>query len=73
MKTTLLYTPAEVAELFRHPGDLKFVYRNARPGVKRLDGTVRPHGFLYPAARKCGRKIYFLRAVIDPLIGLPPS
>ena len=60
VKAQLFLTPEEIAARFRHDGDLKWVYRNARP-----------RGFLHPAARKLGRKLLFSREVIERLV--PPA
>jgi len=58
VKAALFYTPSEVAAIFRHGGDLKWVYRNARG-----------RGFLSPHARRFNAKtLLFVRAGIDSLI-----
>lgn len=57
VKAALFYTPSEIAAIFRHSGDLKWVYRNARAGK-----------FLHPHARRFNAKtLLFLRAGIDRL------
>jgi len=62
VKAALFLTPAEVAAIFRHEGDLKWVYRAARPGK-----------FLYPFARRFNAKtLLFVRAGIDKLIAESP-
>jgi helix-turn-helix protein len=55
-RSAIFYTPAEVAAIFRHEGDLKWLYRTA------------DRGFLRPFVRRFGRSLYFDRAGIEKLI-----
>ena len=56
LKTVVLLTPTEVASLFRHEGNLKWVYDRA------------DRGFLKPYVRRFGRSVFFDRAGIETLI-----
>ena len=61
LKSVVLLTPAEVATLFRHEGNLKWVYDRA------------DRGFLKPYVRRCGRSLFFDRAGIERLLSGAPS
>lgn len=56
LKAVLLLTVEEVAELFRRPGNRKWVYDRA------------DRGFLKPYVRRFGRSIYFDRQGIERLL-----
>ena len=57
LKPSLFYTPSEIATIFRHEGDLTWVYRAAS------------QGFLKPYARRFGRMLLFNKKAIDDLVG----
>jgi hypothetical protein len=56
LKNVVLLTPAEVACLFRHEGNLKWVYDRAN------------RGFLKQYVRRFGRSVYFDRRGIERLL-----
>jgi hypothetical protein len=56
LTAVVLLTVEEVAELFRRPGNRKWVYDRA------------DRGFLKPYARRFGRSLYFDRVGIERLI-----
>lgn len=58
LKDRLFLTPREVAAIFRHDGDLRYIYRHARPGGK-----------LAPAAVRFGKELLFRREEIEILTG----
>ena len=60
LKNVVLLTPGEVASLFRHEGNLKWVYDRA------------DRGFLKPYVRRFGRSVFFDRAGIEKLISSSP-
>jgi hypothetical protein len=59
LKAVVLLTVEEVAELFRHPGNRKWVYDRA------------DRGFLRPYVRRFGRSLFFDRAGIEKLLAGP--